>query len=146
MLVLAMLLLAANASDDAYARRGSSGGSGHSARSSHSARPAPAVRPGPSTRPAPSAHSGHFTRHAPIGIFLGAPLFAPLYFPPSGYYYNPSLPSSPPVYIEQESATDESAPEPYYWYYCIDSNTYYPYVEECPGGWQQVVPQTPPPS
>ena len=28
------------------------------------------------------------------------------------------------------------------WYYCRDAKAYYPYVRECPSGWQQVVPQT----
>jgi len=28
-----------------------------------------------------------------------------------------------------------------YWYYCAESKTYYPYVKECPGGWQRVTPQ-----
>jgi len=84
----------------------------------------------------------HFGRRAHIGIFLGAPVFAPLFYPPSGYYYDSSLPISPPVYIEQEPAAAEPTPEPYYWYYCVDSKTYYPYVQECPGGWQQVVPQS----
>ncbi|MFH1603038.1 MAG: hypothetical protein ABIH03_03935 [Pseudomonadota bacterium] len=73
-------------------------------------------------------------------------MFAPLYYPPSGYYYDPSLPTSPPVYIEQEPASADPEPQPSYWYYCLDSKTYYPYVEECAGGWQQVVPQTGPPS
>ena len=27
------------------------------------------------------------------------------------------------------------------WYYCQGSNAYYPYVRECPTGWQQVAPQ-----
>jgi FKBP-type peptidyl-prolyl cis-trans isomerase FkpA len=26
------------------------------------------------------------------------------------------------------------------WYYCSDAKAYYPYVRECPSGWQQVVP------
>jgi hypothetical protein len=31
-------------------------------------------------------------------------------------------------------------PPPQYWYFCAESNTYYPYVEICPGGWETVVP------
>ncbi len=30
------------------------------------------------------------------------------------------------------------------WYYCAESKTYYPYVKECPGGWQRVTPQPAP--
>ena len=33
--------------------------------------------------------------------------------------------------------------QPSYWYYCRDSQGYYPYVTSCPGGWTKVVP-TPP--
>jgi hypothetical protein len=127
-LAFALILLGAIASDSTFAARGHSGRSGHSAHSGGVAR---------------LGHSGH---HARIGIFLGAPVFAPMYYPPSGYYYDPSPPTAPPVYIEQEPASPEPAQQPYYWYYCADSKTYYPYVSDCPGGWQQVVPQTPPPS
>ena len=28
-----------------------------------------------------------------------------------------------------------------YWYYCESSDGYYPYVKECPGGWQRVAPR-----
>jgi hypothetical protein len=47
--------------------------------------------------------------------------------------------SSPQTYIQQE------APAQQYWYYCQNPQGYYPYVRECPGGWQQVAPQPPPP-
>ena len=29
---------------------------------------------------------------------------------------------------------------PQYWYYCASANAYYPYVAQCPEGWQTVVP------
>ena len=103
-------------------------------------------RPGHSSHAVGVARPGHSRHHARIGIFLGAPVFAPLYYPPSGYYYLPSPPTSPPVYIEQEPAPPATAQDPYYWYYCGDSKTYYPYVKDCPGGWQQVVPEANPPS
>ena len=38
-----------------------------------------------------------------------------------------------------------SEPQQSYWYYCQDPQGYYPYVRNCPGGWQQVLP-TPPQS
>jgi len=91
--------------------------------------------------------------HVRFGLYVGAPLFAPWYYPPSYGYYPPyyppaviSVPSSPPAYIEQ-GAGSQSAPAPAaqsYWYYCADSKTYYPYVKECPAGWMRVVPQPPP--
>jgi hypothetical protein len=59
------------------------------------------------------------------------------------------VPSTPSTYIEreqegaeQEGTPQESAPAGV-WYYCPDSKAYYPYVKECPGGWQ-TVPAEPP--
>ena len=85
----------------------------------------------------------HYRGH--VGFYFGAPLFpyyAAPYYP--RYYYVPA-PVSPPVYIEQSSPAP-SAPvplaqsEPAYWYYCTDSQTYYPYVQRCATPWQQVIP------
>jgi hypothetical protein len=44
----------------------------------------------------------------------------------------------PTVYVQQEQE------EPQYWYYCQESQAYYPYVKDCPGGWMKVVPQVAP--
>ncbi len=68
-----------------------------------------------------------FAGRARIGVFLGAPLFAPLFYPPPVIY------APPPTYIEQ-------APSQGFWYFCPELNAYYPYVQQCPSGWQQVVP------
>jgi hypothetical protein len=50
----------------------------------------------------------------------------------------------PPVIIEQQPAVYDVQPqqpeEQYYWYYCAESKTYYPYVKQCPKGWMKVVP------
>lgn len=94
-------------------------------------------------------HRGH------VGVFIGAPLlFAPYYAYPR-YYYPPAYyppvvttyPASPPVYIEQgaspQAPTQGSGAS---WYYCADSQTYYPYVQQCASPWQQVAPQSVPPS
>ena len=96
-------------------------------------------------------HGGHFAsgRHfAPrfrTRVFIGAPLFAPFYFypPPSPYYYpEPVVVPSAPAYVEQYPG--QIVPQqPSYWYYCSSANAYYPYVKECPEGWQQVMPQPP---
>jgi hypothetical protein len=124
-----LALLGAVASDAAIAGRGYSGRSGHVAHS------------GGAVRSGHPAHPAHPVRN---GAFFAAPvLIAPWYFPFSGYYSAPPLPASPPLYIEQGAAPAE---QPYYWYYCADSKTYYPYVSECPGGWQPVVPEASPPS
>ena len=100
------------------------------------------------------AHGGRHFRHGHarvgIGISVGAPLFySPWYYPayyPAPYYYPPAVvvPSSPPVYIEQGQAAAPAPEAQAYWYYCRESQTYYPYVKECTGPWQRVVPQPPP--
>lgn len=88
-------------------------------------------------------HRGH------VGIYFGAP-FVPYYaapYYPRYYYYPPTVvvPPSPPVYIEQAPSATWSTPlaqsAPAYWYYCADSQTYYPYVQRCASPWQQVIPQ-----
>lgn len=58
------------------------------------------------------------------------------------YYYSTPVvvtpPPSPPEYIEQGNG------DAAYWHYCSNPEGYYPYIKECPGGWQKVVPQAPP--
>jgi hypothetical protein len=88
---------------------------------------------------------GHGNVH--FGVVVG-PLWSPFYYP-SPYYYPPYPPvvieRAPPVYIEQStsSAPAPQATESRYWYYCRASKAYYPYVNECPGGWQRVSPRPP---
>ena len=53
------------------------------------------------------------------GVFFGG-----TYYP--GYHHTYSV----PVY---------GPPDPY-WYYCRAANAYYPYVRECPGGWERYLP------
>jgi hypothetical protein len=105
------------------------------------------------------AHADHHG-HVGVGLYFGVP-FPGYYYPPAYYpypyypypYYPPAVvapaPAQPPVYIEQGSAqpTPQQAPatpDNYYWYHCDKPEGYYPYIKECPGGWQKVVP-TPPP-
>jgi hypothetical protein len=110
-------------------------------------------------------HGGHGYGHGygyggnvRFGISLGFPLYAPGYYPPYyGYpaytYPAPVYPypapvmgySSPPVYVEQGIAQAAPAPSQAQgdWYYCAASKTYYPYVRECPSGWQRVPAQPP---
>jgi len=99
-------------------------------------------------------HYHHHHRGASVGFFFApAPVFYPYYYP---RYYGPPavlLPApSAPVYIEQS----QQAPAPVvsspaqasgaYWYFCRDTQTYYPYVQQCATPWEQVVPQSAPPS
>jgi hypothetical protein len=91
-----------------------------------------------------------------FGLFVGAPVvlssgyWGPHYYAPSPYYspyYPPvvAVPASPPIYVEQgPTSVTPAAPQPGFWYYCNDARAYYPYVKECPGGWQRVSPQPPP--
>lgn len=92
-----------------------------------------------------------------VGVYIGGPLwwggypsyygpsyYGPSYYPPS-YYYPPLVQPSPPVYIEQPQppapAAAATAPTPGYWYYCRESQGYYPYAKECPTAWERVAPQ-----
>ena len=79
-----------------------------------------------------------------FGVVIGAPFF-PWYYPYPPYYYQPYpivvVPPAPTTYVEQGGPPPQA---PSYWYYCAASRTYYPYVNECPGGWMRVVPHAPP--
>ena len=97
-----------------------------------------------------AAESALAWRHGPrvvIGVGFGVPFAAfPYYYPPYSYYYPPYYPSpvvvqqQPTVYVEQP-APQVQQPASGYWYYCADSRAYYPYVKDCPAGWQRVAPQ-----
>jgi hypothetical protein len=93
------------------------------------------------------ADRGH--GHVHFGIIVG-PQWGHLYYPPP-YYYSPYYPPvviAPPVpqvYIEQQTMPPAPAAAAGYWYYCAASGSYYPYIKECPGGWQKVLPQPPQP-
>ncbi|MGZ3158297.1 MAG: hypothetical protein ACXU7D_06100 [Burkholderiaceae bacterium] len=90
--------------------------------------------------------------HARVGIYVGTPFFWPGYYaapyPYYGYgpYYNTTtvITQPAPVYIEQAPAPGP-APAPRgssnSWYYCSNPDGYYPYIKECPAGWQRVAPQ-----
>ena len=62
---------------------------------------------------------------------------------------HPAAPARP-VVVTRPAATSQPAPpvapppaQTSYWYYCAASRAYYPYVNECPGGWMKVLPQPP---
>lgn len=76
------------------------------------------------------------------GVFIGAPWG--WYYPPP-YWSGPPVVvhSAPPVYIERDAAPAAPDDDANYWYHCKRPEGYYPYIKECPGGWQKVVP-TPP--
>ncbi|MGQ0512293.1 MAG: hypothetical protein ACT4P9_16950 [Betaproteobacteria bacterium] len=92
------------------------------------------------------ARGRHGHRHGHFGLHLSFPLVAAplLYYPYRHYYYPPPVyvvpaPPQPQVWIERDSP--DVLPSGSWWYYCPDSGAYYPYVGQCPGGWQRVAPQ-----
>jgi hypothetical protein len=97
-------------------------------------------------------HHHHNRSHVSLWFGVPGPFFypAPVYYP--RYYYPPAVvvpaPAAPPVYIERPaidpSPSAESAAA--YWYYCRDTQTYYPYVQQCASPWERVVPNSAPPS
>lgn len=103
---------------------------------------------------------GYGHNHGPtvrFGFSYGFPIYAPRYFrasfyafpayavPVPVYAFSPAVVrySPAPVYIERRIAQVGPAPSQAQsdWYYCAGSQTYYPYVKECPGGWQRVPAQ-----
>jgi len=56
--------------------------------------------------------------------------------------YVPPYPA--PVVVEQPAPVYQEQPQPQaaqqVWYYCQDPAGYYPYVKQCPHGWQPVSP------
>ena len=92
--------------------------------------------------PLPSEAGGHvfFSFTVPLGVgpWWGAP------YPYYGYPYSPA----PPVAVQPAPVYEQPAPAPQaaaYWYYCQNPPGYYPYIQQCPAGWLQVVPPATPP-
>jgi hypothetical protein len=112
-------------------------------------------------------YRGYWYGGPAVRFYYGGPLwwgggyyYGPPYGSPYGYAPVPPVvvsPPSPPVYIErdQEPAPVPSAPAPsapaapsaapatQWWYLCSNPRGAYPYVRECPGGWERV-PALPP--
>jgi len=85
-------------------------------------------------------HDNHFGWWWVVG---GAWVFftAPVYPYPDPYVPSTVIVQTPPA----APAPAGTAPAPAYWYYCASAQNYYPYVTQCPVGWEQV-PATPPPA
>ncbi|MGE5638792.1 MAG: hypothetical protein ACM30H_01745 [Clostridia bacterium] len=76
-----------------------------------------------------------------LGFNFGVPVYAPYYYYPGPVYYPAPVvvQQQPMVYSERSDlAAAPAAPQENYWYYCAASRGYYPYVQECPSGWQRV--------
>lgn len=116
--------------------------------------------------PALAQHHGHGHGHGGgvrFGISIGMPIYTPAYYrvpyyaypapayvypgaayvyPAPAYSYPATAIASPsPVYVERATVTTAPAQAQPDWYYCNASNSYYPYVTDCPSGWQRVQAQ-----
>ncbi len=109
----------------------------------------------------------HGHGHARIGIHIGAPLVFSPWWGTHPYYYYPPVPvvvrerivvREPLVYYDERGnpvppagtrsqanpapPAESAAPT---WFFCADSQSYYPYVRDCATPWQRVMPSPPPP-
>lgn len=148
--VALLLALAAVVSDFALARKGGGGhvsGGGVKFSGGH-------VSGGKVHGGYVSGGHGHFNGHhhkSTFGVGFGFAYPWSWYYPPPyyypGYYYPQPVayPAQPVTYVEQGAAPAPAEPAGW-WYYCEVSRTYYPYVKECPSGWQRVPALPPPPN
>ncbi len=115
------------------------------------------------------AGGGHGHSHARVGVYIGAPVVVggwwgwPYYARPAYYYPYPPAPvvvrevvreplvfydergnPVPPAQPQARAPAPPSATPAPTWFYCADSQSYYPYVETCASPWQRVVPHPPP--
>ena len=105
---------------------------------------------------------------APIGFgyypyyrapFYGTPYYGYPYYGGVPYYspvpaYYPPVQSAPVIYTERSDNPQTSTQtlpgnasqdtQQSWWYYCVDKNAYYPYIQQCPAGWVRVAPQPAP--
>lgn len=95
-----------------------------------------------------------------VSFYYGAPVWwgAPYYYGAPYAHVPPpaAAPPAPTVYIERSDQVVTTMPAPaadpaqapasggaQWWYLCASPRGAYPYVRECPGGWERV-PATPP--
>ncbi len=89
----------------------------------------------------------------PRAVVPVVPFWAPYVYPPvvvaPPVYVQPppqvSVQPPPQVSVQPPPQVSVQPPPPpqAYWYYCDNPQGYYPYVQQCPGGWRQVVPSPP---
>jgi hypothetical protein len=79
-----------------------------------------------------------------VGVGFGypfwGPYWSPWYYPPPYYYGPPVVVRSEPVTYIEQGGTSSAESTQGWWYYCDSARGYYPYVKECPAGWQRVPP------
>lgn len=116
------------------------------------------------SQPAMAQHHGRVR----FGVSIGIPLFGPGYYPPYAYpapayaypapayvypappyaypapaYSYPAPAMAPSAAFAQQGFPQAAPAQQQVWHYCADSKAFYPYVRECPGGWQRVPSQPP---
>jgi hypothetical protein len=79
--------------------------------------------------------------HGRVSVWIGP---GPYWWGPPYYPYYPPVVVADPVYAEPSPVVQVPAPQNY-WYYCRQSNSYYPYAAQCSSGWERVTPQPPGP-
>ena len=125
------------------------GGEGRDARSwDRGSRPAAAERAAGKGVRLIKVHRGGYYRgfYPRSSVVISSSLWWPLGYPYYGWPYAgwPYYGYAPPVTVYEsvpEPAITAQPPAPS-WYYCPESKAYYPYVTECPRGWENV-PATP---
>ena len=110
------------------------------------------------TASAPSFAQHHFHGGPRVGVYVGVPWYGPAFYPPAYYPTYPYgntvvVPSAPATYVERVitepqpaaaslgAAPAQSQPQGQWWHYCQDSQSFYPYVQQCASPWQLVAPQ-----
>lgn len=95
------------------------------------------------------SHGWHSSRpRTSFSLSIGVPAYWPRsYHSTVPYWYTrPTVVVQQPAvtYVQREAPPPQPAQPAGYWYYCPDSQSYYPYAQTCPSDWLQVVPQTVP--
>ena len=87
-----------------------------------------------------TAWAGRYHSHVGVGVVIGGPGY--WHYPPPSYYYPPyPYPYAPAPQPQSQSQSQQQPTND--WFYCRKPDGYYPYVKECPGGWQRVAPHPP---
>jgi hypothetical protein len=88
-----------------------------------------------------------YGRHRGLSIAIIPQVVVPVIPSWRPYVYPPVVVApTPPAYVQPAPQVYVQPPPPQtYWYYCDDPPGYYPYVQQCPGGWRQVNPSPPQP-
>lgn len=77
---------------------------------------------------------------ARVGVFIGGPLWWGWHHHYPRYERVIVERAGPTVYVEKD-ADGVARDADQYWYYCPESETYYPYVKQCASPWHRVAPQ-----